>query len=133
MAIRSTRPWRPIDAAALEALPGQLGVFELADAAGEVIFIGRADARTLFGLRGEVAARVAALRPVHEAVLPEVAWFQNGLATLGFAVPQTGVLDEPTRRVMAAFQMKYRPARHDGQPDAETAALMQALTQPAAR
>lgn len=61
MAVRSTRPWRPIDPAALEALPGQLGVFELADAAGEVIFIGRADARTLFGLRGEVAARVAAL------------------------------------------------------------------------
>ncbi len=45
--------------------------FELADAAGEVIFIGRADARTLFGLRGEVAARVAAL--------PEARAFRVGL------------------------------------------------------
>jgi len=80
-----------------------------------------------------VAARVAALRPAHEARLPEVAWFQKGLATLGFSVPQTGVLDEATRRVVAAFQMKYRPTRHDGQPDAETAALLQALTEPAAR
>jgi hypothetical protein len=61
MAVRSTKPWRVIDSAALEALPGQLGVFELADAEGEVIFIGCADARTLFGLRGEVAAQVAAL------------------------------------------------------------------------
>jgi len=60
MAVRSTKPWRPIDSAALEALPGQLGVFELADANGEVVFIGCADARTLFGLRGEVAARAAA-------------------------------------------------------------------------
>jgi hypothetical protein len=61
MTVRSTKAWRPIDPATLASLPGQLGVFELANAAGEVIFIGRADARTLFGLRGEVAARAAAL------------------------------------------------------------------------
>jgi hypothetical protein len=61
MPVRLTKPWRQIDPAALAALPGQLGVFELANAAGEVIHIGRADARTPFGLRGEVAARAAAL------------------------------------------------------------------------
>ena len=61
MAIRSTRPWRPIDPESLAALPGQLGVFELADASGQVIYIGRADARTLFGLRGEIAARAASI------------------------------------------------------------------------
>jgi len=61
MAVRSIKPWRPIDPHALDTLPGQLGVFELADAAGEVIFIGRADARTLFGLRGEVGACAAAI------------------------------------------------------------------------
>lgn len=72
-------------------------------------------------------ARVAALRPGFDARLPDVAWFQRALATHGFQVPTTGVLDEPTRRVVAAFQMKYRPERHDGQPDAETAALLQAL------
>jgi hypothetical protein len=61
MAIRMTKPWVSIDAAALTALPGQLGVFELADAAGEVIFIGRADARSPFGLRGEIARCAAAI------------------------------------------------------------------------
>lgn len=49
------------------------------------------------------------------------------LARLGYATPQSGVLDTATRNVLAAFQMHYRPARHDGQPDAETAAIMLAL------
>ncbi len=61
MSIRCTKPWLPIDAASLAALPGQLGIFELADASGEVIFIGRADARSLFGLRSEVARAAAAI------------------------------------------------------------------------
>jgi hypothetical protein len=55
MSIRCTKPWRSIDAASLATLPGQLGVFEFADAAERVVFIGRADARSLFGLRGEIA------------------------------------------------------------------------------
>ena len=59
MQIRCTKPWLTIDAAALDALPGQLGIFEFADATGSVIFIGRADARSLFGLRSEVALRAA--------------------------------------------------------------------------
>lgn len=71
--------------------------------------------------------QVRAARALHEAQLPDVAWFQRMLARLGFAVPEHGRLDEPTRRVIAAFQMKYRPARHDGEPDAETAALVQVL------
>lgn len=74
------------------------------------------------------AAKVAAVRPVFEAQLPGVAWFQEALAKHGFQVEPHGRLDAATRRVIAAFQMKYRPARYDGQPDAETAALLQALT-----
>ena len=42
-------------------------------------------------------------------------------------MPQHGELDQATRNVIAAFQMKYRPARHDGQPDLHTAALLLAL------
>ena len=61
MQVRCTKPWLPIETGALEALPGQLGIFELADASGCVIFIGRADARSLFGLRSEVARHVRAL------------------------------------------------------------------------
>ena len=59
--------------------------------------------------------------------LPTIAWFQEALATHGYRVPRHGVLDEQTRNVIAAFQMKYRPARFDGEPDAETAALLQVL------
>jgi N-acetylmuramoyl-L-alanine amidase len=71
--------------------------------------------------------QVRAAQAAHEAQLPGVAWFQGALARLGFAVPDHGRLDEPTRRVIGAFQMKYRPSRHDGEPDAETAALLQVL------
>ncbi len=59
--------------------------------------------------------------------MPEPAWFQQALATVGYRVPDTGVIDEASRGVVAAFQMKYRPARYDGTPDAETAALLQVL------
>jgi N-acetylmuramoyl-L-alanine amidase len=79
------------------------------------------------------AARVAAVRPVYEQLLPDVAWFQVRLAVHGYAVPQTGVLDEATRAVLGAFQMKYRPANIDGTPDAESAALLDVLTTPAQR
>jgi N-acetylmuramoyl-L-alanine amidase len=71
-----------------------------------------------------VAARLAEF----ERSLPDVAWFQQRLARHGFAVPEHGELDEATRNVLRAFQMKYRPARHDGEPDAETAALLEVLT-----
>lgn len=76
------------------------------------------------------AERVAAHQLRYQAELPDVAWFQRALATVGYQVPDHGQLDEPTRRVIAAFQMKYRPARHDGQPDAGTAALLQVINTP---
>ncbi len=79
------------------------------------------------------AAAVAAARPAFEAALPDVSWFQAKLAEHGFGIARSGALDEATRRTLAAFQMKYRPARYDGQPDAETAALLQVLTAPASR
>lgn len=59
--------------------------------------------------------------------LPTVAWFQQQLARQGYTTPQTGVLDEATRNVISAFQMKYRQRLYDGQPDAETAALLLVL------
>ncbi|MES3025914.1 MAG: N-acetylmuramoyl-L-alanine amidase [Pseudomonadota bacterium] len=74
------------------------------------------------------ANRLAAARALHAQVLPEVAWFQKQLAVFGYAVPQTGELDVATRAVITAFQMRYRPATIDGTPDAETAALLDALT-----
>jgi N-acetylmuramoyl-L-alanine amidase len=76
------------------------------------------------------ANTVAQRRPGFEAQLPDVLWFQDMLGRHGFAVPKTGELDPATRRVVSSFQMKYRPARFDGTPDAETAALLDVLVTP---
>lgn len=75
-------------------------------------------------------AEVARRLPAFEAQVPDVVWFQDRLAKHGFSVPQDGALDERTVRVISAFQMKYRPKRYDGMPDAETAALLDVLTGP---
>ena len=75
-------------------------------------------------------ARVAARRAAYEWALPGIDWFQARLEAHGYEVPYHGRLDESTRRVIAAFQMKYRPARFDGVPDAETAAIIDVMTSP---
>jgi N-acetylmuramoyl-L-alanine amidase len=76
------------------------------------------------------AARVAAQRALFEQQLPELQWFQDMLGKHGFAVPRHGTLDEETRRVISAFQMRFRPAKFDGTPDAETAAILHVLVTP---
>ncbi len=73
------------------------------------------------------ARAVARQRSLFAAALPDVAWFQAQLAAQGYRVPEHGYLDPETRNVIAAFQMKYRPARFDGEPDAETAAMLAVL------
>ena len=78
-------------------------------------------------------AQVAARRAGFAAALPDPAWFQARLAAHGFDVPRHGVLDAETRRVLAGFQSKYRPSLHDGELDAETAALLDVLTRPGGR
>lgn len=79
-----------------------------------------------FGLWPEAKAVAEAL-PAFEQNLPPVSWYQQQLAHLGYPTPQTGELDVATRHVIAAFQMHYRPHRFDGQPDAQTAALLVVL------
>lgn len=69
-------------------------------------------------------AVVAAKRVEFEAALPDIAWFQQKLAKIGYVVPQDGVDSKATRNVLIAFQTRYRPARIDGVPDAETAAWL---------
>ena len=54
MAIRLNKPWRALGNAEVASLPGQLGVYEIADGNGGVRFIGMAGGRSLFGLRGEL-------------------------------------------------------------------------------
>lgn len=75
-------------------------------------------------------AAVAMRQGEYQAALPDLLWFQNKLIEHGFALTPTGTLDKETQEILAAFQMKYRPERYDGQPDAETAALLDVLTTP---
>ena len=70
---------------------------------------------------------MARQQALFSASLPSVQWFQEQLMRQGYAVPLHGELDQATRNVIAAFQMKYRPARYDGEPDAQTAALLVVL------
>jgi hypothetical protein len=58
-AVRLTKPWTALTAEAVADLRGELGVYQLADADGEVLRIGYAGGRSLFGLRGELAAVLA--------------------------------------------------------------------------
>lgn len=61
--------------------------------------------------------------------LPSINTIQQQLAKLGYNVPTHGQWDRATQNVLAAFQMHYRPSVYDGQLDAETAAILAALSQ----
>ena len=80
-------------------------------------------------IRWPDARQVAALQSGFDQRLPDALWFQQQLAEVGYRIVFSGEFDEQTRNVLAAFQMKYRPVRYDGQADSETAALLASLTQ----
>ena len=52
--LRLDKPWRPLTVAEATRLPGQLGVYQIADAKGSVLYIGHAGGRSPFGLRSEL-------------------------------------------------------------------------------
>jgi hypothetical protein len=54
LAVRLEKPWHPLNRDGVRSLPGQLGVFQISDADGEIVLIGFAGGRSLFGLRGEL-------------------------------------------------------------------------------
>ncbi len=70
------------------------------------------------------AAMVAAKRPLYEFQLPDAQWFQDKLADYGYNTSRSGEWDALTRDSLVSFQMKYRPDKYDGRPDAEIAALL---------
>ena len=53
--LRLDKPWTALDAATVAAVPGQLGVYQLADADEQVVRIGYAGGTELFGLRSALA------------------------------------------------------------------------------
>jgi N-acetylmuramoyl-L-alanine amidase len=58
---------------------------------------------------------------------PSVATVQTQLASIGYSVKQTSVMDAPTKAALIAFQRRFRPALIDGAADDETRALLAAL------
>ena len=60
MAVRMTKRWQPLTTEQAKRLSGNLGVYQLANDAGEVLYIGAATGLSLFGLRGEVMAKADA-------------------------------------------------------------------------
>lgn len=62
--------------------------------------------------------------------LPTTRTVQQWLQHIGYPIPTHGQLDEDTKKVVRAFQMHYRPARHDGLVDVETAGILKAIVSP---
>lgn len=79
-------------------------------------------------IRWPAADQVAQRQQTFAQQLPDIAWFQDKLLQHGYVLPRSEQWDDATRTVLVAFQMKYRPSRYDGVPDAETAALLDVLT-----
>ena len=58
---KSKKVWQKLDESSLKRVSGQLGVFELGNKAGEVVYIGVADAHSLFGLHGELVMKIGSV------------------------------------------------------------------------
>lgn len=61
--LRLDKPWRPLTPDEARQLPGQLGVYQIADASGGILYIGQAGARSAFGLRSELEREAAERAP----------------------------------------------------------------------
>lgn len=55
MGVRINKPWQDLTVENLRTVAGHLGVYQLANVTEEIVYIGVADARSLFGLNGELA------------------------------------------------------------------------------
>jgi hypothetical protein len=54
------KPWTPYHPENDRQIPGNLGVFEIGDSHGKVLYIGYAGGRTRFGLRESIPAAITA-------------------------------------------------------------------------
>lgn len=60
MPVRMNKPWIPLTPERVSRLTGQLGVYQIQNSSGQIVFIGYAGGRSLFGLRGELERELAA-------------------------------------------------------------------------
>ena len=73
------------------------------------------------------AAQVAHYEYLLAGQTPALSWFETTLQDFGYPVAGGAEQTDTLQNVIAAFQMRFRPARHDGRTDAQTAALLAAL------
>lgn len=64
--------------------------------------------------------------------VPPAEWFDMALQMFGYSLATSdtdpaATPEKARQNVIAAFQMRFRPTRHDGRADAETAAILAAL------
>lgn len=59
MPVRMDKPWSPLTEDSLKTVAAHLGVYQLADDTDEIVYIGVADARTLFGIKGKLRKAIA--------------------------------------------------------------------------
>jgi N-acetylmuramoyl-L-alanine amidase len=59
---------------------------------------------------------------------PVIVEIQRQLAAFGYGVGSDGILDNPTREVVAAFQRHFRPEKIDGAIDRATVRRLEALS-----
>ncbi|MDY3331257.1 MAG: N-acetylmuramoyl-L-alanine amidase [Pelistega sp.] len=75
-------------------------------------------------------AQVMALKEQYrQQGLPSATVVQRQLQQIGYPITVSGEWDKPTKNVLRAFQMHYRPSRYDGVLDAQTAAIIRDLSQ----
>jgi hypothetical protein len=65
MAVRMSKAWIPLTGEHVKRLSGQLGVYQIQDGAGQIVCIGYAGGRSLFGLRGELERELTNRGPHH--------------------------------------------------------------------
>ena len=62
MKLHLDKPWIELTPDRVHRLPGQMGVFQLGDEGGAVVYIGFAGGKSLFGLRSELEKRLGTAR-----------------------------------------------------------------------
>ena len=58
MGIRLEKNWEILNSTSIEALPGQLGVYQIADKDGQIISVGYAGAKEPFGIRSALEREI---------------------------------------------------------------------------
>lgn len=72
--IRMRGEWQPLDRESVAKVGGHMGVYELSSPKGDVVFVGFAGGRSVFGLRGELEDKLASHRD-------RDTWFRHEITT----------------------------------------------------